>query len=207
MFLRYFGHAELKKRFVLHFLKNFTFLEDFKRTCWKHKHFAATAVYRYMRLYKLQNDLTQKSFKIQFCGPNSSNMACRSLKTPFQLFKSLRMNSQHENSLTLVGANIGFTQFCKLYVKDLNPSQIGYEVGGEANFRPDQSQWVFMFWMLPLVFEKLKRCFQTFHATGCNSSWDLNQTWQSDWLWVGGDAYCWIFRSDDHDRSGPLVST
>ena len=36
-------------------------------------------------------------------------MACRSLKTPFQLFKSLRAHSEHENSLTLVGVKIGFT--------------------------------------------------------------------------------------------------
>ena len=31
-------------------------------------------------------------------------MVCRSLKTPFQLFRSLRAHSEHENSPTLVGA-------------------------------------------------------------------------------------------------------
>ena len=36
---------------------------------------------------------------------------------------------------------------------------------------------------------------------------DPYQTWHDDWLWVEDDAYCWTFRSGDHSRSGPLVST
>ena len=35
---------------------------------------------------------------------------------------------------------------------------------------------------------------------------DHYQTWHDDWLWVGDDAYCWMFRSDDHSGSGPLIS-
>ena len=36
---------------------------------------------------------------------------------------------------------------------------------------------------------------------------DPYQTWHDDLLRVSDDAYCWIFRSGDHDRFGPLVST
>ena len=49
----------------------------------------------------------------------------------------------------------------------------------------------------------------TSHFSHCRSQFKLDpyQTWHDDWLWVGDDAYCWTFRSGDHNRSGPLVST
>ena len=47
------------------------------------------------------------------------------------------------------------------------------------------------------------------HFSHCRSQFrsDPYQTWYDEWLWVGDDAYCWILRSSDHSRSGPLIST
>ena len=56
-------------------------------------------------------------------------------------------------------------------------------------------------WFLP------KKVFSHFLHYRSQFKSDPYQTWHDDWLWVGDDAYCWTFRSGDHDRSGPLVST
>ena len=52
-------------------------------------------------------------------------------------------------------------------------------------------------------------CVNTSHFSHCRSQFKLDpyQTWHDDWLWVGNDEVRWTFRSGDHDRSGPLVST
>ena len=51
----------------------------------------------------------EKNLKIQFSRTDRSNMPCTSLRTPFQLSKTLRTHLKRENSLSLVGAKIGFT--------------------------------------------------------------------------------------------------
>ena len=56
-------------------------------------------------------------------------------------------------------------------------------------------------WFLP------KKVFSHFSHYRSQFKSDPYQTWHDDWLWVRDDAYCWTFRSGDHDRSGPLVST
>ena len=67
-----------------------------------------TTVNRCITICERKIGLRPKIFKIEFSGTDRFNMPCRSLKTPFPLFRSARACSECENSLTLVGAKIGF---------------------------------------------------------------------------------------------------
>ena len=74
----------------------------------------------YMGMYdRLENYVEQKTFKIHFFCTNKSNILCVDLQTPFQLFWTLRVQWEHENSRSLLGAKIGFqNQLSEAFMKD-----------------------------------------------------------------------------------------
>ena len=106
VFPGYFGYAEFKKMVcsaIFHEFRNFRgFFENMLKI-------GRFTVNMCIGICGFENCLWRKKLKIQFSRTDRSNMACTSLKTPFQLSKSLRTPLKHENSLTLVGAKIGFT--------------------------------------------------------------------------------------------------
>ena len=67
----------------------------------------------------------------------------------------------------------------------------------------DTVQWPQPFWSTDF---KLKYdIFLYFSHWRLQFKLDLNQTWYDEWTLVSDHLYCFVSRSSDHSRSGPLV--
>ena len=69
----------------------------------------------------------------------------------------------------------------------------------------DTVQWPQLFWSTDF---KLKYdIFLYFSHWRLQFKLDLNQTWYDEWTLVSDHLYCFVSRSSDHSRSGPLISS